>query len=728
MGVKGLWKLLEECHTADTPRNQRLAIDASIWLYKYKNVPQTNMIYSFVKRIIMLLYHKNSLFFVFDSKAPAEKIKTIAKRNEIRLRNELKAHFDKIANNRMCTACNVLYKTCEHGREVNMEEIKEIEDVVSYKLRNHDYNWGDDVSDIDDDTEISECNLTYGYNKGWSRTNTNCDELVNEEKEEFLPKNFDGLSQVKKLKVLDELREANAFQSCGFKEMNGKAFSEYQLKKIGRSYAITSLINEVSDTKNKRIMGDCRSYYELNYENDVPKRIKKEDKEAFDIFTLEKEVKQVESNKDSANNEIIDENRFVAEINSIFMENEGSVSVSNQNDASNNMDWDSKELLYQSNKRDSMAKNEIKTAQEVKNFSFQNIAEVARSITKEPEESKNVYLSVDKNSVFYKNECYGQSENRMEENNEGMMNQQVEIKANMRGAINFIAESKIKNSENNEKHVESLAVTNDELMTALEKNNEHDVVDPIQKMDKEMEERVRDRMASLERNIRTRSINLMNELQCITVLMKKMLTILGIPYIDAPYESDSQLGYLNNECELERNERKSVFNPEEKCEHLDTNQVFNDKIYNLKVDAIITEDNDVFLFGANRVYKDYFKCPKLYTMQNIRDKLNLNREDLIKLSVFLGNDYTVGFRGIGPKKALEILKDEDKANYDRKVFDSEYSKVKNVYYKSIVDKKPLKLRSSRKLSEIRKFLSDNFLNDNQINEIVFYLRKINAQK
>lgn len=42
-------------------------------------------------------------------------------------------------------------------------------------------------------------------------------------------------------------------------------------------------------------------------------------------------------------------------------------------------------------------------------------------------------------------------------------------------------------------------------------------------------------------------------------------------------------------------------------------------------------------------------------MNIIRDKLGLTREKLILLALFLGSDYTLGVKGVGPVNGMEIL-------------------------------------------------------------------------
>ena len=77
------------------------------------------------------------------------------------------------------------------------------------------------------------------------------------------------------------------------------------------------------------------------------------------------------------------------------------------------------------------------------------------------------------------------------------------------------------------------------------------------------------------------------------------------------------------------------------------------------VDAIVTDDSDVFLFGGKTVIKSLFskersKC-SIYSMTVIEKELGLDRNKLILLAYFLGCDYTLGVKGIGIVNAIEII-------------------------------------------------------------------------
>lgn len=83
------------------------------------------------------------------------------------------------------------------------------------------------------------------------------------------------------------------------------------------------------------------------------------------------------------------------------------------------------------------------------------------------------------------------------------------------------------------------------------------------------------------------------------------------------------------------------------------------------VHGVISDDSDCLLFGAEAVYKGFFgggkgkKSPtsvSRITMSKITEKTKLNKNDLIVLAHLLGCDYCIGIEGIGPKRALELVR------------------------------------------------------------------------
>eukprot|EP01031_Cornospumella_fuschlensis_P027510 gene27510-33229_t len=77
------------------------------------------------------------------------------------------------------------------------------------------------------------------------------------------------------------------------------------------------------------------------------------------------------------------------------------------------------------------------------------------------------------------------------------------------------------------------------------------------------------------------------------------------------------------------------------------------------VDGVVTEDSDVFLFGAKKVYKNMFtdkKMVEVYVSKELQSEGGLGRAELVTLACFLGSDYTEGVHGVGVVNAMEILR------------------------------------------------------------------------
>ncbi|KAK8734993.1 hypothetical protein OTU49_005772, partial [Cherax quadricarinatus] len=75
---------------------------------------------------------------------------------------------------------------------------------------------------------------------------------------------------------------------------------------------------------------------------------------------------------------------------------------------------------------------------------------------------------------------------------------------------------------------------------------------------------------------------------------------------------------------------------------------------------IITEDSDVWLYGAHTVYRQLSTAPGShgirYRGENIREKFGLNQYSMIGLGVLIGCDMLpAGAVGIGLKKALKLV-------------------------------------------------------------------------
>ncbi|CAG9838327.1 unnamed protein product [Diabrotica balteata] len=110
--------------------------------------------------------------------------------------------------------------------------------------------------------------------------------------------------------------------------------------------------------------------------------------------------------------------------------------------------------------------------------------------------------------------------------------------------------------------------------------------------------------------------------------VKQLLTMMGIPYVDAPCEAEAQCAAL----------------------------VKAGKVY-----ATATEDMDALTFGSKVLVRHMtFSEARKMPIQEIHlDKvltgLDLTQEQFIDLCILLGCDYTDSIRGIGPKRAIELI-------------------------------------------------------------------------
>ncbi|XP_074048096.1 DNA excision repair protein ERCC-5 isoform X2 [Macrotis lagotis] len=106
---------------------------------------------------------------------------------------------------------------------------------------------------------------------------------------------------------------------------------------------------------------------------------------------------------------------------------------------------------------------------------------------------------------------------------------------------------------------------------------------------------------------------------------QELLRLFGIPYIEAPMEAEAQ------------------------CAILDLTD---------QTSGTITDDSDIWLFGARHVYKNFFSKDKFveyYQYVDFHNQLGLDRSKLINLAYLLGSDYTEGIPTVGCVTAMEIL-------------------------------------------------------------------------
>ncbi|XP_018400352.1 PREDICTED: DNA repair protein complementing XP-G cells [Cyphomyrmex costatus] len=186
-------------------------------------------------------------------------------------------------------------------------------------------------------------------------------------------------------------------------------------------------------------------------------------------------------------------------------------------------------------------------------------------------------------------------------------------------------EDKIRVDENSSKSIEQ--DNTDTRINSLDENiqekpqvlptNKEDLIELKGQLEDQQEELARD-IGKLERQATSISEQIKTDAQ-------DLLRLFGIPYIIAPMEAEAQCAYLEQ----------------------------------IKLtDGTITDDSDIWLFGGQCVYKNFFNHNKRvlrFRACDIQHHFRLNRNQLIQLALLVGSDYTTGIVGIGPVTALEIL-------------------------------------------------------------------------
>jgi len=119
---------------------------------------------------------------------------------------------------------------------------------------------------------------------------------------------------------------------------------------------------------------------------------------------------------------------------------------------------------------------------------------------------------------------------------------------------------------------------------------------------------------------------------------KTLLSTMGLPFVEAPFDAEAQAAFM----------------------------VKKEDAY-----AVASRDYDTLLYGSPRLVrnlairsteflpsKGYSKVlnPELIEAEEVLGKLGITREQLVDVAIIVGTDFNEGVKGIGPKKALQLVK------------------------------------------------------------------------
>ena len=147
---------------------------------------------------------------------------------------------------------------------------------------------------------------------------------------------------------------------------------------------------------------------------------------------------------------------------------------------------------------------------------------------------------------------------------------------------------------------------------------------------------------------------------------KHLLTLFGIPYIDAPSEGEATAAHLTN-----------------------TGQAY----------ASASQDFDSILCGAKRLVRNFTNSgrrkipnrntyidivPEIIETQKTLINLELSREELIDVGILIGTDFNPnGFERVGPKTALKMVKQhrrlEDIPQIQDQLQEIDFEQIRNIF-------------------------------------------------
>lgn len=179
---------------------------------------------------------------------------------------------------------------------------------------------------------------------------------------------------------------------------------------------------------------------------------------------------------------------------------------------------------------------------------------------------------------------------------------------------------------------------------------------------------------------------------------KKLLDLMGIPYINAPSEGEAQCSYM----------------------------VKKGDAY-----AVVSQDYDALLYGALRTVRNITASNKhleLIELDEVLETLNVSLDNLIDMAILIGTDYNIGgIKGIGPKKALDIVRNNKIKEYIKDI--DNYEEIKNIFKNpKITDDYDLNLKTPD-IEGLKKFLiEENDFSENRVIPSIKKLEKIVNKK
>lgn len=614
MGVRNLWKLLAPCGEKASIEGKTLAIDTSIWVHQYKNMPIGAVLYSISKRIFRIVYNGARPVFVFDGAAPELKKSTL----EQRKRDELRALLRGIARNKKCRVCGKVLRECEHVNDLSEASFEEVNNAVSKRISEHKYNWGE-FSDEDSGEEraLDSSSEAPGHRHF-------CGESISS----FRAESIRSLSKTRQLQRLIELRQKRRIP-MPYDNSNSDRFSESQIENVKKRNMVNAMIRELNDSTRRRVLSDWSIQSELKKHSDaIPVQVSGPHEESSSLSASAVKTEDVE-------------------IEDLFGK-------------AQREEW-------------------VPVYEEYPEKGCAAIADSADSLIKINTE---LAMEMQNEKVFCSTVPAGAGHLQTLKSVESLPKNADDSSSSVLGSIQ---PSNLSSSEAGNLAEGALEASDDCGADSSDHQSMH-ALEELQECLAAQESQLKDWPVREEEALQKLSAGKVvgSDFRRIQEIIKDVLGIFGIPFVESPGEADPQCGRMF---------KKGL------------------------IDGVISEDSDMIIYGTT-VYKNFFRKDRdivMFTFEAVQEKLGLGQDDLIKLSFLLGSDYCIGVKGIGIKKAVENIRNvgEDEVEPLRKVYTSARTKEVERLEFGRLD-----------AAKFQKYLLKNGVERSKVSELMIYCQKM----
>ena len=180
---------------------------------------------------------------------------------------------------------------------------------------------------------------------------------------------------------------------------------------------------------------------------------------------------------------------------------------------------------------------------------------------------------------------------------------------------------------------------------------------------------------------------------------KYLLSLMGIPYVEAPSEGEAQASYMAKKGD---------------------------------VWAVVSQDYDALLYGSPRVVRNLTttkEMPELIELNEVLEDLRISLDDLIDIAIFMGTDYNPGgVKGIGFKRAYELVRSGVAKDVLKKEVEH-YDEIKRIFKEpKVTDSYSLSLKLPDKEGIIKFLVDENDFSYERVKKHVDKLYNLIANK